>query len=39
MGHFIIIEVLIYIILAVSFGLTMLFSKKMRMYFKMHAYR
>lgn len=37
MGYFIIIEVLIYVILAVSFGLTMLFSKKMRMYFKMRA--
>jgi cell division protease FtsH len=37
MGYFVIIEVLLYIILAVSFGLMMLFSKKMRMYFKMHA--
>ena len=37
MGYLVIIELLVYIILAVSFGLTMLFSKKMRMYFKMRA--
>jgi cell division protease FtsH len=37
MGYFVIIELLIYIILAISAGLILLFSKKMRMYFKMRA--
>jgi len=37
MGYFLIIEFLIYAGLAIAFGLTMLFSKRMRMYFKMRA--
>lgn len=37
MGYFIIIEVLLYLILAISFGLALLFSKKFRMYAKMRA--
>ena len=37
MGYFVIIELLVYVVLAAGFGLVYATSKKMRMYIKMRA--